>query len=309
VTLVVLLFVGNRYGKDVDTPRDTGHSVVMSALGVLLFWTGWYGFNVISLQATRGRLVLSSRSAITHSLASSVSACTQLILQSGFSHFNIFSKYPHDMHGFMNAVIGGSVAIAAGSHTIDPAYAMIVGIVASITVFFTSKMLRYQFRFDDTTDSVACHGACGVVGLWMAGLLSSKENVDLAYDGLINFSAGRQFGVQILGSVVIIAWAAGSTYLLLTLATFVFKLRVSHHDDAPGNDFKYFSSYAYPDFEEKIQIAKEHFATETAMRNRVQKEKFEQIAATSRDISYKERDRDSKEKEKSGKERSKSSTD
>jgi len=271
--LVVLWFVGNRYEKETNlaTPRSAGHSVVMSALGVFFLWTGWYGFNVISLQASRGRLILSARSTLTHSLASCTAACTQLILQAVFGYFRLWSKYEADFHGFMNAIIGGSVAIAAGCHTIDPAYSMIVGIVAALGVFFGAHFFRVILHFDDTVDAVASHGVCGVLGLWLAGILSAKSNVDVAYEGLINFEIGHQLGVQILGSVAVCAWGAGSTALVLYLVSLFIKIRVSHDDDGPGNDFKYFESYAYPDFDLKIQIAKERYATENAMRRRIQK--------------------------------------
>jgi Amt family ammonium transporter len=311
--LVTLLFVGNRYASETNlaTPRSTGHSVVMSALGVFFIWSGWYGFNVISLQASRGRLALSVRSTITHSLASCAAACTQLIIQATFGHFRVWTKYEADFYGFMNSVIGGSVAIAAGCHVIDPGYSMFIGIVAAFLVFFASKLFRDVFHLDDTVDAVVTHGLCGMLGLWMTGFLSTKDNVFLAYGPSINFEPGHQFGIQILGSLVICAWGAGSTAVILLLVSRFIKLRVSADDDASGNDFKYFESYAYPDFEQMVRIARERINTENAMRRRIQKQKFEegaspkfQPSADPPKSNTKEPKSISKEKDKEGKETS-----
>jgi hypothetical protein len=169
----------------------------------------------------------------------------------------------HDLGAFFTGMLSGLVAITAPCGTVDPWAAFVTGFIASLVIRYAAKFTLY-LRIDDAVDAFAVHGCCGLWGLIATALFSTKANVDAAHGvGIIDFSVGRQLGVQLLGALVIAVWSASITAVeLIILKRILGTLRVTPDEEDMGLDYAQFGSYAYPDFNQKVKSAQNQYELE-----------------------------------------------
>jgi len=261
-SITAAYMIGPRKGRfDLDKngklPNFEGHSVVLSALGTLILWLGWYGFNPGStLAVSGGQVYVAARAAVNTSIATCTAGMATVV-------WTVFLDGKHDLWAFFNGMLSGLVAITAPCGTIDPWGAFVTGIVSSLVVRYSSKLTLW-LRIDDAVDAFAVHGCCGYWGLIATGLFSNQANIDAAHQpGIINYSVGRQLGVQLLGGLVIACWSAAITAVELIILKRLFgTLRVTADEEEMGLDYAQFGSYAYPDFNQKAKSAQEQYELE-----------------------------------------------
>ena len=86
----------------------------------------------------------------------------------------------YDISALMNGAMSGLVGVTAGCATIDPAGAVVVGVVGGILYLGASNLLL-QLRIDDAIDGVPIHAVAGIWGLLSTGLLSTPDALLQAY--------------------------------------------------------------------------------------------------------------------------------
>uniref|UniRef100_A0A7S2TI06 Ammonium transporter AmtB-like domain-containing protein n=1 Tax=Lotharella oceanica TaxID=641309 RepID=A0A7S2TI06_9EUKA len=184
-------------------------------------------------------------------------------------HFSLFDV--------LNSALAGLVTITAGCATMHVWGAFVAGLISGL-VLKLSSMAFAKLRVDDPVDAISVHGVCGMLGLILPAFFSDQELIDRAYGkGHINFQVGHQFSVQLQGLLAIIGFSMG-TVLLILLPFKLFHpngVRVTDKEELVGNDYGYFGSYAYPDWEEMVRdalIAKER---KKELRRRKRREEHE----------------------------------
>jgi len=274
--LTAAYIIGPRKGrflmdKNGKFPNFEGHSVVLSALGTLILWLGWYGFNPGSTGGiSNGLIYVAARAAVNTSIAVCTGGMTTVAL-------TVILDRKHNLWAFLNGLLAGLVAITAPCATIDPWAAFVTGIIAAIVVRYSSQLVFY-LRIDDAVDAFAVHGCCGMWGLIATGLFSVQSHIDDAHGvGIVNYQVGRQLGIQLLGGLVIAVWSSAITAVeLIILQRLLGTLRVKPEEEDMGIDYVQFGSYAYPDFNSKVKTAQEQYETEVqrAAAKSVKKEKI-----------------------------------
>eukprot|EP00466_Bigelowiella_natans_P012454 jgi/Bigna1/52153/estExt_Genewise1Plus.C_60043 len=251
--------------------KPRGHSVMMSFVGTLLLWFGWYGFNAGStLGVSDGRFVVASTCLFNTSLATSASILTMsmigALMPGKFSLFDV-----------MNAALAGLVTVTAGCATVSGWGAIICGILAAPVYKLGSTGIA-SMRIDDPVDAISVHGLCGALGLLLAGLLSQETLVIRAYgeDYISDFNVGRQLGVQIAGFLAIAGLTAVAMLLLLLPQKYILgTVRINEQDELVGNDYGYFGAHAYPDWDEMVRNAKMHDKRVAEIKRRKEKKDWE----------------------------------
>ncbi|MDA1062499.1 MAG: ammonium transporter, partial [Chloroflexi bacterium] len=247
--LVGAVMVGARRGKynaDGSVNPIFGHSMPLAMLGVLILWIGWYGFNAGStLGLSGGFAAVAARVAVTTTLAAGAGASTAMLISW------LRSGRP-DLSLTLNGVLGGLVGITAGTATVDPWAAVVIGVVAGVIIVFGVELLD-RLRIDDPVGAVPVHLFNGIWGTLAVGLFSSQEYLSEAFAptasyGLLLGGGFELLLLNLLGVVAVGAWTVVASVLLFGLIKYTIGLRVSPEEEESGLDVGEHGTEAYPEF-------------------------------------------------------------
>jgi Amt family ammonium transporter len=228
--LAGVLLLGARkgkYGPDGAVRAIPGSNLPLSALGTLILWLGWFGFNGGSElkisdvgEANAVAIVF-----VNTNMAAAGGLIAALLLARAW-----FGKA--DLTMALNGALAGLVAITAEPLTPSPMLATLIGIVGGLIVVASIVMLDRKLRIDDPVGAISVHG---VVGLW--GLLAvplSNEDASI--------------GAQLLGAGTIFLWVFGTSLIVWFLIKTIMGIRVSEQEEHEGVDIGECGLEAYPEF-------------------------------------------------------------
>lgn len=241
--LAGVLVLGPRLGKyrvDGSVNPIPGHSMTSAALGVLVLWLGWFGFNPGSTMAA------GNGSAIAHILVNTNMAAATGSLGATLAAWVLLKK--PDLSMILNGCLAGLVAITAPcAFTTIPAGALIgfiAGILVVLAVLFFDKV-----KLDDPVGALSVHLVNGIWGTLALGLFYNTEiakNIAALDTGL---TAGAQFIQQLKGVILVgvVVFALALVFWFIIKA--IMGLRVSREEEIGGLDIGEHGMEAYPDFE------------------------------------------------------------
>ncbi len=208
-------------GKSVPMP---GHNLAFAALGVVILWVGWYGFNpgsqlAFSTGADVAAVVLV---AVNTTLAAAAGSVVAMLLA-----WALFKK--PDLTMALNGVLAGLVGITANCDKVQNWEAIVIGAVAGVLVV-GGILLLDRLRIDDPVGAWPVHGLCGVWGGLAAGIFSDEVSI----------------GTQLLGTAIICAWAFATMFGLFWTLRLIGFLRVSPEEELEGLDLCEHGMQAYP---------------------------------------------------------------
>jgi Amt family ammonium transporter len=196
MALAGAMIIGPRLGKFAKdgTPRPLpAHNFPLAALGVLVLWLGWFGFNGGSELAAHPDAI------------ATIILVTNLSGAAGFLSALVHTRMRTgmlDLSMGLNGVLAGLVAITAGCHVIGPFEAMIVGTIAGVLVV-EGVFLLDRLKIDDPVGAIPVHGICGIFGTVAVGLFAAEG-------GLFHGGGFSLLGVQAAGAL------AGSLFAFIT---------------------------------------------------------------------------------------------
>lgn len=246
--LMGAMIVGPRLGKYTEGGVNPipGHNVGMAVLGMFILWFGWYGFNPGStLGLTDGFAALAAKVAVTTTL----SAGAGLVMMTLLAKLRT-GKY--DLGLAINGALGGLVAITAGTATVEPWAAVVIGAIGAAIVMLGVDLLD-RLKIDDPVGAVAVHGFAGVWGVLAVGLFSTQAGIGTAFAettqyGLLVGGGVEQLGIQALGAASIIAWTCVTSGAVFLTLKYTVGLRVSEEEELRGLDLDEHGLEAYPEF-------------------------------------------------------------
>lgn len=231
MALAGAIIIGPRIGKylaDGTAKAIPAHSFPLAALGVLILWLGWFGFNggsELAIDAEVGRIVLVTNIAAS---AGFLGALCWIKIRSGML----------DLSMALNGALAGLVGITAGCYNITGGWAIFVGIVAGMLcvegVFFLDKI-----KVDDPVGAITVHGICGMFGTIAVGLVGYGNAAEYAEPvGLLVGGGGAQLVTQIIGTLAGVAYAFGAGAIVWLALKFLVPggVRVSEAHELEGLD-------------------------------------------------------------------------
>ncbi len=222
--LVAAVMVGRRlsFPNRLMPPHNPG----MTAVGTGMVWVGWFGFNGGSAFAANGEAGMAI--AVTH-ISATAAAVTWIAL-------DLIRSRHTSLIGAVTGVIAGLAAVTPASGFVGPIGGLVLGVAAAAVCFFSVGIIKGKLNIDDTLDVFAVHGLGGIIGTLMVAVLA----VGFLGGGGVKVADGSiltQLGVQALGIVVSMLWAALFTFLILKLLGLVLKgVRVDYEDEVVGLD-------------------------------------------------------------------------
>jgi len=234
VALIGAMMLGARTGRVWGKPPRP-HNLAYAALGTLILWFGWYGFNAGSaLGMSDNGLV--GLVAVNTTLAGCAGACTAVI-------FAFIRTGKWDLLAALNGSLAGLVGITAGCAFVAPWASVIIGIIGGILVLLTADVLE-KLKIDDAAGAFAVHGVCGAMGTLAIGFLGQPE---LGAQGLLLGGGAQTLITQITGILAVAVWTAATSVVMFGAIRMLGVLRVPASADAVGIDVYEHGVTVWPD--------------------------------------------------------------
>ncbi|WP_216830115.1 ammonium transporter [Alkalihalobacterium elongatum] len=230
-----------KYNKDGSSNDLAGHNQVYTALGVLLLWVGWFGFNGASTfevaDAFFGYVLLNTQLAAA---AGAIAAMFLIWMMSGKA----------DVPTTLNGALAGLVAITASCGFVAPWAAVIIGIIGGLIVVVSMKIFD-RAKIDDPIFALSVHGTAGIWGTLSTGFFAVpalSTEIGWGQAGLFYGGGFTQLGVQTLGVVAGGIYAFVVSFIILFVMNKVMGgLRVTEEEEIMGLDISEHGSYGYPE--------------------------------------------------------------
>jgi Amt family ammonium transporter len=238
--------LGRKFKRDGGGPMPP-HDLTMGAIGAVILWFGWYGFNPGS-----------TLSAMDFEGIGRVAGNTTLAACAG-GLVAVFMLYPRsktwDIGISINGFLGGLVAITAPCYWVTPGWALIIGGVAGAIVILATDLMEH-LRLDDPIGAVPVHFACGVWGCLSIGLFAGGFGIpgpdgadgSVAVKGLFTGGGGTQLLAQLVGVLACTIVVGGVGFILMKTISLIpgeFNLRVSKEGELEGLDLHEHGITAY----------------------------------------------------------------
>jgi Amt family ammonium transporter len=211
-----------------------GHNMTLAALGAVILWFGWYGFNPGSTLSAMdfegiGRVATNT----------TLAACAGALVA-------VLWVYPRskkwDVGISINGLLAGLVAITCPCYWVSPTGSIAIGAIAGIIMILIVDLTEWV-RVDDPCGAFAVHGACGIFGTLSLGFFAVGNYGDVK--GLLYGGNANQLIAQVKGSATIIACTAAAGLLLMFGLKALGLLRISEAEELEGLDIAEHGAPAY----------------------------------------------------------------
>ena len=215
-----------KYGENGTVYAIPGSNIPIAALGALVLWLGWFGFNGGSQLAinTAADAIAVGQIFLNTNMAAAGGVLGALFASKLFSG-------KADVTMAINGAIAGLVSITAAPDTPTGGLATFIGLIGGVIVYFSVIFLDTKLKIDDPVGAISAHGAVGIWGIMATPL-----------------SGAGAFGTQFLGAFIIFAWVFVTSFIVLKVLDSLVGIRASEEDEEIGLDKAEIGVEAYPDF-------------------------------------------------------------
>lgn len=245
--LIGAILLGPRRGRFQARPvAMPGHNLSISALGCLILWLGWFGFNP-------GSVMAADPFAISHIVVTTNIAAALGGLAATVTSWIYLSK--PDLSMIINGVLAGLVSVTASCAYVNLGSAALIGLVGGVIVVFSVTLLD-SLKIDDPVGAVSVHLVCGIWGTVALGLFSAGPGIYSWYGegdgplaGLLMGGGIQQLLVQLLGIAAVGAFTVTFSLLCWVTLRATVGIRVSEAEEIQGLDLGEHAMEAYPEFQ------------------------------------------------------------
>lgn len=224
--LAVVLLLGPRLGKYTSSGINPipGHNIPLAAVGVLLLWFGWFGFN-------GGSVLSADPDAVSLVFVNTALAGASGAIGCYFCSFYLFKS--HDLSMVLNGILGGLVGITAGADLMSPFLSVVIGMIAGAIIPFAVVFFD-RIKIDDPVGATSVHLVCGIWGTLAVGIFGAK-------------AGWTQFGYQLIGILSIGLVTFSFVYLVTSIVKNTIGIRVTEEEEVEGLDLVEHDTPAYHD--------------------------------------------------------------
>ena len=215
-----------KYGPDGSINPMPGSNIPLAALGTLILWLGWFGFNggselVISDEASA---IAVSQVFLNTNMAAAGGVLGALIL-------SLVMTGKSDVTMVINGAIAGLVAITAGPSAPTGGESVIIGFIGGLIVY-ASILYFDKMNVDDPVGAISAHGTAGIFGVMVVPFTNADASFLYQFIGVISIA-----GFGFLASF-------GAVYVINMLTP----IRASDEEQSAGLDVSEIGVEAYPEF-------------------------------------------------------------
>ena len=216
-----------KYGANGSVNPMPGSNIPLAALGVLILWLGWFGFNggselVISDEASA---IAVSQVFLNTNMAAAGGVIGALIL-------SLAMTGKSDVTMVINGAIAGLVAITAGPSAPSGGEAVIIGLIGGLIVYASILFFDRTLKIDDPVGAISAHGIVGIFGVMVVPFTNADASL-----------LTQLYGVVAIGGFGFLA-----SYASVYLINLVMPIRASDEEQSVGLDVSEIGVEAYPEF-------------------------------------------------------------
>ncbi|WP_244230829.1 HAMP domain-containing protein [Vibrio ouci] len=216
IGLIGTIVIGPRKDRFIDNQQVSeipSYNHTLVTIGVFLMVFAWMGFNGGSFYQFDERVATVLFNTL---MCGVVSGFVTLLLVHRARHIPVFV--------ILNSVLGGLVIVTAGADLFNTLDVVLLGIIASLTVYFGDKLL-IALRIDDPVGAIPVHLFCGIIGTLYAGaIVGTSEQSQQLWGPTI----------QLIGLLTILLWSALNSYACFYLLKYFKIHRVTEQAERLG---------------------------------------------------------------------------
>ncbi len=229
VSLAGIVKIGprrGRFGADGKIREINGSDIPLVALGTIILFFGWMGFNGGSAPfgAQTGSIVLNTF------LGGIFGGVACLLI--GWALRGISGAAT-----IMNGILAGLVAITASADIVTAPAACMIGCGGGLAYLLADELLL-RFKLDDAVSAVPVHGFAGLAGIVLAGVFAKPEHI-ASLASIVGHPVTHLYviGIQCMGGSVCAMWAYTIGYIMWTILGRISNLRVTPEEELVGLNY------------------------------------------------------------------------
>lgn len=220
--LILAIMIGN--GKKIEKIKP--HNLLITLIGGILVWIGWYGFNTGSAYTLNDVALTSFVNTI---IAASGGAFSWLVVE-----YCITKKL--SLLGLLSGVLAGLVAITPAAGYVSYFSAFIISFAGGIVCYLVINVIKVKYKYNDTLDAFGIHGAGGIVGAILTGVFQSQHVNNDVSNGLIYTGDVHSVLIQILAVIVVLCYTIVLTWIIGKILQKIMPIATTEEEDKAGLD-------------------------------------------------------------------------
>ncbi|UXV35120.1 ammonium transporter [Staphylococcus sp. IVB6181] len=198
--LVLAMMIGA--GRTFD--KRPPHNLVISLIGAIMVWLGWYGFNVGSAYTFNA---IAMTAFVNTVLGASAGALSWMAME-------YLTKRTTSLVGMLSGVLAGLVTITPAAGYVHLISALILSGIGGIGCFFTINYIKVKLNYNDALDAFGLHGMGGIIGALLTGVFQSHQINSKIADGLLLGGNWYAVVVQFIAVAVTLLFSGIMTFLI-----------------------------------------------------------------------------------------------
>src|SRR5215216_2518841 len=239
--LGVLFQLGPRIGKYTReglARQFRPHNLHITALGLMLIFTGFYGFYGACLVIASTSFPGWANIYLSPTTLGSITMVITMGFAGGFTGGYFASK--GDPFWTISGGLAGVIGVSAGADVYAPTLAYLISMLTAVLVVHAGNWIETKMRVDDAVGAVAVHGVSGFLGmLWVgifaAGYPTGLNNVDSSIGG------------QLMGMATFLPLGFLSGWIAALILNRLHLLRVPAAVELEGLDLVEYGTLVYPE--------------------------------------------------------------
>ena len=137
------------------------------------------------------------------------------------------------------------MAIPPAAGTLALTGAFFIGLITPVVCFYMVAVIKPRFRYDDALDAFGVHGIGGIIGSLLTGVFATRFISGAEGPQGALYGDWHQLWVQVVATVISIAFSAVMTYVLFKLTDRLVGIRVDKRVEEEGLDIYEHGESAY----------------------------------------------------------------
>ena len=240
-TLGVLFNLGPRIGKYTKeglARQFRPHNLHITAMGLMLIFTGFYGFYAACLVIASTSFPGWATIYLSPTTLGSITMVITFGFAGGFTGGYFASR--GDPFWTISGGLAGVIGVSAGADVYAPTMAYLLSIVTAVLVVYAGSWIETKMRVDDAVGAVAVHGVAGFLGVLWVGVFAAGYPT-----GLNNVESS--IGGQLMGIATFLPLGFLSGYVASLILRKLNVLRVPPAVEVEGLDLVEYGTLVYPE--------------------------------------------------------------